>query len=65
MQQLEAAKQAAVQTRHQAGQGSAQSRHEAAHVQQVQGENGRLAQDVQSWKKQCQEHQVWLHPFCS
>ena len=61
VQQLEAAKQAASQARHDAAQARSQATHEANQGQQLQGDKARLVEDVNVWRKQAQENQVsWL-----
>lgn len=61
-QQLEGAKQAAMQARHEAGQANAQATHEHSLVQQLQEDKRRMADIVDSWKRQGHEQQVW--PQC-
>ena len=58
VQQLEAAKQAATQARHDAAQARSQAIHEANQGQQLQGDKARLVEDVNVWRKQAQENQV-------
>ena len=59
-QQLEGAKQAAMQARHEAGQANAHATHEHSLVQQLQEDKRRMADIVDSWKRQGREQQVWL-----
>ena len=58
--QLEDARQAAMQARHEAGQAHARAVHEASLVQQLQDDKKRLSDIVDSWKKQSREQQVCL-----
>lgn len=57
-QQLEAAKQAAAQARHDAAQASSQAAHEANQVQLLQREREHIADVADSWRKQAHENQV-------
>ena len=56
--QLEAAKQAATQARHDAAQAHAKASHEAHVAQQLQNDRARLVEDANVWRKQVQENQV-------
>lgn len=56
--QLEGARQAAMQARHEAGQAHARATHEASLVSQLQDDKKRLSDIVDSWKRQGREQQV-------
>lgn len=57
--QLDGAKQAAMQARHEAGQAHARAAHETSLVGQLQDDKKRLSDIVDSWKRQGHEQQVW------
>ena len=63
-QQLEGAKQAATQARHEAAHSNALAGHEAKLVQQLQDDKARMADIVDNWKRQGREQQVRLGPIC-
>lgn len=58
--QLDDAKQAGMQARHDAGQARAQATHEANLVQQLQDDKKQLSDYLHSWKRQGHEQQVGL-----
>lgn len=61
IRQLEAARQAASQARHDVAQAQSQATHESNQVQLLQTDRARLEEDVKAWQKQAQENQVTRH----